>query len=58
MLVLSRRCGEEIVIGQHVIVRVLGVNGSAVRLGFEAPPEVRIKRREIYDRERVERHDG
>jgi carbon storage regulator len=48
MLVLTRKIGERIRIGDTVTVRVLEVRGSQVRLGVEAPPEVRIYREEIY----------
>ena len=48
MLVLTRKIGERIRIGDTVTVRVLEVRGSQVRLGVEAPAEVRIYREEIY----------
>jgi len=48
MLVLTRKLGEVIRIGDNVIVRVLEVKGSQVRIGVEAPPEVRIYREEVY----------
>lgn len=48
MLVLTRKIGERIRIGDTVTVRVLEVRGTQVRLGVEAPPEVRIYREEIY----------
>ena len=47
MLVLSRKEQESLVIGEGVTVRVLEIRGRYVRLGIEAPPEVRIQRREI-----------
>lgn len=47
MLVLSRKCGEEIVIGEEVRVTVLKIEGSAVKVGIDAPREVRIIRAEI-----------
>jgi carbon storage regulator len=50
MLVLSRRVGEEIVIDEHIFLRVLEINGSVVKLGLSAPPHVRILRREVLDR--------
>ena len=50
MLVLSRKCGEAIVIGDGVTLTVLGVEGGRVRLGFAAPPEVPIHREEVYRR--------
>ena len=52
MLVLTRKIGEQIRIGDTVTVRVLEVRGSQVRLGVDAPAEVRIYREEIYHPER------
>ena len=52
MLVLTRKIGEQIRIGDTVIVRVLEVRGSQVRLGVDAPADVRIYREEIYHPER------
>ena len=48
MLVLSRRLGESITIGDDVIVTVLEVRGDVVRLGIEAPRSVRVHRQEVY----------
>ena len=48
MLVLSRKRGEGIVIGDDVRVTVLEVSGSRVKLGFSGPPEVSFQREEIY----------
>jgi carbon storage regulator len=48
MLVLTRKIGERIRIGDTITVRVLEVRGSQVRLGVEAPADVRIYREEIY----------
>jgi carbon storage regulator len=47
MLVLSRKPGEEIVIGGNIRVMVVEVRGNKVRLGFTAPPEVPIRRDEL-----------
>jgi carbon storage regulator len=47
MLILSRKVGEKIVIGDGIIVVVSRVSGDRVTLGFEAPPEVRILRGEL-----------
>ncbi len=49
MLVLTRRQDEEVMIGDRIIVKVVEVKGSTVRLGFEAPAEVTIHRREVYE---------
>ena len=50
MLILTRRVGETVVIGEDVTVTVLGVKGNQVRLGVNAPREVTVHREEIYDR--------
>lgn len=48
MLVLTRKLGEVIRIGSGVTVRVLEIKGSQVRLGLDAPPDVKIFREEVY----------
>ena len=48
MLILTRKVGEMIRIGDAITLRVLEVRGSQVRLGVEAPPEIRIFREEVY----------
>jgi carbon storage regulator len=50
MLVLSRRIGEEIVIGRNVRVTILEVKGGTVRVGVVAPPTVPVDRKEVRDR--------
>ena len=49
MLVLSRKQNEAIKIGQDIEIVVLEVHGDRVKLGFRAPPEVPIHRREVHD---------
>jgi len=49
MLVLSRRCGEAIVIADNIIVTVLRVQGNRVKLGVVAPREAPIHRAEVYE---------
>lgn len=50
MLILTRRIGESIVIGNDIYVTVCGVKGNQVRLGFDAPKDVIINRDEIHQR--------
>ncbi|MCI0333474.1 MAG: carbon storage regulator [Planctomycetes bacterium] len=50
MLVLTRRLGEEIVIGNNIRVRVLMVRGDKVRLGISAPASVPVDRSEVHER--------
>lgn len=54
MLILTRRVGETVVIGDEVQVTVLGVKGNQVRLGVNAPRDVSVHRQEIYERIRKE----
>lgn len=49
MLVLTRKFDEEIVIGDNVVVKVIEIRGDKVRLGIEAPKDIPVHRREVYD---------
>jgi carbon storage regulator len=55
MLVLSRRLQETLVINGNIKVTVLGINGSQVRIGIEAPKDVRVDRQEIHERIQAEK---
>lgn len=55
MLVLTRKTGENIRIGDNIIVTILEVRSGQVKVGIEAPPEVPVHRQEIYDRIQAER---
>ena len=57
MLILTRRVGETLVIGDDVQVTVLGVKGNQVRLGINAPKDVSVHREEIYERIQQEKDD-
>lgn len=55
MLILTRRVGETLMIGDEVTVTVLGVKGNRVRIGVNAPKEVSVHREEIHQRIRAEK---
>ena len=54
MLILTRRVGETLMIGNEVSVTVLTIKGNQVRLGTSAPKDVAVHREEIYDRVQAE----
>ena len=58
MLILTRRVGESVVIGEDVTVTVLGVKGNQVRIGINAPKTVSVHREEIFERIKSGRTQG
>ncbi len=55
MLILTRKVGETLMIGDEVSVTVLGVKGNQVRIGANAPKEITVHREEIYERIKEEK---
>lgn len=55
MLILTRRKDQTIMIGDDIAVTVCAIEGGGVRLGIEAPKEIQVHRREIYERIRAEK---
>ena len=58
MLILTRRVGETVMIGDDVTITVLGVKGNQVRVGINAPKHVAVHREEIYERIKREQHNN
>lgn len=58
MLILTRRVGETLMVGDDVTVTVLGVKGNQVRIGVNAPRDVSVHREEIYERIQKEKADA
>lgn len=58
MLILTRRVGETVMIGDEVTITVLAVKGNQVRVGINAPKSVTVHREEIYERIKREQNEG
>ncbi len=50
MLILTRRAGESVMVGSDITITVLGVKGTQVRIGINAPKDIAVHREEIYER--------
>jgi carbon storage regulator len=55
MLILTRKVGETLMVGEDVTVTVMAVNGNQVRIGINAPKDVEVHREEVYDRIKIEK---
>lgn len=55
MLILTRRIGERLVIGENTFCTVLGIKGNQIRLGFDAPADISVHREEIYMKVKAEK---
>ena len=58
MLILTRRVGETLIMGDSVTVTVLGVKGNQIQVGITAPQDVAVHREEIYERIEQQRRDA
>jgi carbon storage regulator len=58
MLILTRRPGERLCIGENVVVTILAVKGNQVRIGIAAPRDIAVDREEIHERKQADRRAG
>ena len=57
MLILTRRVGESLIIGDNIVINILGVKGNQIRIGVNAPKEISVHREEIYIRIQAKKAD-
>ena len=57
MLILTRRVGESLIIGDDIVINILGVKGNQIRIGVNAPKEISVHREEIYIRIQAKKAD-
>ncbi len=57
MLILTRRVGESLIIGDDIVINIIGVKGNQIRIGVNAPKEISVHREEIYNRIQAEKPD-
>ena len=57
MLILTRRVGESLIIGDDIVINILGVKANQIRIGIKAPKEISVHREEIYNRIQLEKAD-
>jgi|TARA_B110000908_G_C10136989_1_gene394920 carbon storage regulator len=57
MLILTRRVGESLIIGDDIVINIIGVKGNQIRIGVNAPKEISVHREEIYNRIQAEKAD-
>ena len=57
MLILTRRVGESLIIGDDIVINILGIKGNQIRIGVNAPKEISVHREEIYNRIQAEKAD-
>jgi carbon storage regulator len=58
MLVLSRKIGEAVLLGDDIKIMIVDIRGDKVRIGIEAPSELPVHRQEVYDAIRLVENDG
>jgi carbon storage regulator len=58
MLILTRKIGESLIVGNDVSITVVGVNGHQVRLGINAPKNIEVHRQEVYEKIQKEKSSG